>query len=68
MVMGVVPGLVIQGARKGGRTLEKECFLPSKCLLESPFLEPLPRSFSEPFFPVKVTAEHLVRTLLSKVF
>ena len=33
-----------QGAREGGRTLAKGVFLPSKCLLESPFLEPVLRT------------------------
>ena len=51
-------------AHANGVILWKGVFLPSKCLLESPFLEPLLRTFLEPFLCVQPTARHLLRTLL----
>ena len=47
--------------RKGGSYSRKGVFLPSKCLVESPFLEPLLRTFLRTLLPSKT---HLVRTLL----
>ena len=47
----------------GGRTLQKGVFLPSACLLETPFLEPLLQKrtpFSDRFLFLKPTAIHLL--------
>ena len=47
-----------------GRGRWKGVFLPSKCLLESPFLEPLPGTLLRTLPPLKHTARRLLRTLL----
>ena len=42
--------MLLQGAREGGHTLRKGVFLPSMCLLDSPFsLEPLLRTLLRTF-------------------
>ena len=47
---------LLLGHTPRGSYSRKGVLLPSRCLLESPFLEP--------FFPLKPTARHLLRTLL----
>ena len=48
-----------------GSYARKGVFLPSRCLLESPFLEPLLRILLRTLSPMKPTARHLLRTLFN---
>ena len=56
----IPPKELILGHMPTGSYSRKGVLLPSRCLLESPFLEPLLRTL----LPIKPTARHLLRTLL----
>ena len=53
----VASKILAMGAREGGRTLRRGVFLPSMCLLDSPFLEPLLRTLLRTLSPFKSHCE-----------